>query len=220
MPFSYFPLDLNLKRLPIYRLLRDKIAKILSPLKEMTMSKDMPNRNDDEEEQKDRELLPHASYEELMQKLDEAEQKNNQYWERILRMQADNENALRRAKRDVADAESYSLTKFATEMLPIIDSLELCTSSVPKKADEVTQSVIEGVNLTLKMFNTALEKFGIKQINPVSEPFDPEFQQAISMQYDPHVKPGNVISVLQKGYTLNNRLLRPALVVVAKAEEA
>ncbi len=67
------------------------------------------------------------------------------------------------------------------------------------------------------MFYNALEKFGVKQVNPVSEPFDPEFQQAISMQHDPSVKPGTVISVLQKGYTLNNRLIRPALVVVSKA---
>jgi len=64
-----------------------------------------------------------------------------------------------------------------------------------------------------------MEKFAIKQVNPVSEPFDPEFQQAISVQFDPKVKPGTVVSVLQKGYTLNNRLLRPALVVVSKAEE-
>jgi molecular chaperone GrpE len=69
------------------------------------------------------------------------------------------------------------------------------------------------------MFYTALEKVGVKQINPISETFDPEFSQAISMQYDPLIKPGTVISVLQKGYTLNNRLLRPALVTVAKSEE-
>lgn len=188
------------------------------------MPKDRPDHESEdevnEEGHKQTELLTHASYEELMQKLDEAEQKNNQYWERILRMQADSENALRRAKRDVADAHNYSLSKFAAELLPIIDSLELCVSSVPKDTDQTTHSVVEGINLTLKMFYTALEKFGIKQVNPVSQPFDPEFQQAISMQYDPKAKPGSVISVLQKGYTLNNRLLRPALVVVAKAEES
>ena len=79
--------------------------------------------------------------------------------------------------------------------------------------------MIEGVKLTLKMFYAAMEKFGIKQVNPVSEAFDPEYQQAISMQVEPTVKPGTVMSVLQKGYTLNNRLIRPALVTVAKPKE-
>lgn len=170
-------------------------------------------------ESKQTELLSHPSYEELLQKLDEAEQKTNQYWERILRMQAENENALRRAERDVASAHKYALEKFVNELLPIVDSLELCVASAADDMQDATQSIIEGVNLTLKMFYTALEKFSIKQVNPIAQAFDPEHQQAISMQYDPSVKPGTVVSVLQKGYTLNNRLLRPALVVVSKAEE-
>jgi molecular chaperone GrpE len=171
------------------------------------------------EEDQPQELLTHPSYEEMLQKLDEAEQKANQYWERILRMQADSDNAARRMERDVANAHKYALEKFVTELLPIVDSLELCIANVPADASSYAQSVIEGINLTLKMFYTALEKFGVKQVNPLSQPFDPEFEQAISMQHDPSVKPGTVIAVLQKGYTLNNRLLRPALVTVAKAEE-
>lgn len=180
------------------------------------------NRSDDENElneseAKPTELLTHPPYEEILQKLDEAEQKANQYWERLLRMQAENENAARRTERDIANAHKYALEKFMNELLPIVDSLELCVSSAPSDASQ--QSVIEGVNLTLKMFYAALEKFGVKQVNPISEVFDPEHQQAISMQYDPSTPPGTVLSVLQKGYTLNNRLLRPALVVVAKAEK-
>lgn len=155
------------------------------------------------------------TYEEMQQKLDEADQKANQYWERLLRMQAENENALRRTERDVANAHKYALEKFVAELLPIVDSMELCISNA---ADDVSDPVVEGVSLTLKMFYSALEKFGVEQINPVDQPFDPEHQQAISMHYDPAVKPGMVISVLQKGYTLNARLLRPALVVVSKAE--
>ena len=165
------------------------------------------------------ELLSHPSYEELMQKLNEAEQKANQYWERVLRMQADSENALRRTERDVANAHKYALEKFVAEILPIIDSLELCTTSISKEMQNNAASMIEGVDLTLKMFYSAMEKFGIKQVNPISEPFNPEYHQAISMQADPAAKPGSVISVLQKGYTLNNRLIRPALVIVAKADE-
>lgn len=178
-------------------------------------------RDHDEDEilnDKQSELLTHPPYEELLQKLDEAEQKTNQHWERILRMQAESENATRRAERDLSNAHKYALEKFATELLPIVDSLELCISSSAPTMAASSEAVIEGVNLTLKMFYTALEKFGVKQINPLSEPFDSEYQQAISLQYDPAVAPGTVISVLQKGYTLNNRLLRPALVVVSKNE--
>lgn len=182
--------------------------------------KDMPkDKESNEADPKETELLTHPSYEELMQKLDEAEQKADQNWERVLRMQADSENAMRRAEREVASAHKYALEKFVAELLPIVDSLELCEASVPKEMRASCQSVLEGVNLTLKMFYSAMEKFGIKQVDPVSEPFDPEFQQAISMQVDRSVEPGTVISVLQKGYTLNNRLIRPALVVVSKAEE-
>ncbi len=186
------------------------------------MPTDVPeneNENGNEINMNDEKLLTHPSYEELLQKLDEAEQKANQYWERILRMQAENENVSRRTERDIANAHKYALEKFANELLPIVDSLELCVASLSPDTHDSAKSVIEGVNLTLKMFYTALEKYGIKQVNPLSEPFDPEHQQAISMQYDPAVKPGTVISVLQKGYTLNNRLLRPALVTVSKAEK-
>jgi molecular chaperone GrpE len=156
-----------------------------------------------------------SSPEEFQQQLGEAQQKINQYWERILRMQADMENAARRSERDIANAHKYALEKFALALLPVIDSLELCVSNETKNGN----TLIEGVNLTLKLFYGALEKFGIQQVNPQGESFNPEYQQAISMQYDPKMQAGLVISVLQKGYTLNNRLLRPALVVVSKTEE-
>lgn len=173
----------------------------------------------DQEKEKHAELLSHPSYQELMQNLSDVEQKANQYWERILRMQAESDNATRRAERDVANAHKYALDKFANELLPIIDSLELCISSTPEDLDDRATSIVEGVKLTLKMFYNAIEKFGIKQINPVSQPFNPEFEQAISVQVDKTVKSGTVLSVLQKGYTLNNRLIRPALVVVSKEED-
>jgi len=190
------------------------------------MSKDMPEQGagkkhkdkDETQHAEAAELLSHPSHQELLKQLDEAEQKANQYWERILRMQADSENAARRSERDVGNAHKYALEKFAIELLPIIDSLELCVTNADKDPKSAA-AIIEGVNLTLKMLYAALEKFGIKQVNPVSEPFNPEFQQAISMQSDPKAAPGTVLSVLQKGYTLNNRLLRPALVVVAKNED-
>lgn len=181
-------------------------------------SHDQPNDGREKGEEKP-ELLTHPSHEELLKKLDEAEQKADQYWERLLRMQADSDNILRRAERDVANAHKYALEKFVSELIPIVESLELCVENETKLAAKDTASLVEGVKMTLNMFYAALEKFGVKQINPVGETFDSEFQQAISMQYDPKVKPGTIVSVLQKGYTLNNRLIRPALVVVSKAEQ-
>lgn len=178
------------------------------------------------EESHDSELLTDASHAELIQKLNEtekklteAEQKSGEYWDRLLRMQADADNASRRSKIDLENAHKFALDKFVGELIPIVDSLELCAGSVPAEMKSAAQSVIEGVELTLKMFYTAMEKFGIKQVNPAGEVFNPETQQAISMQDDSSVKPGMVISVLQKGYTLNGRLIRPALVVVSKAKE-
>lgn len=178
----------------------------------------MPDKESDSETNSNEKLLEHPSYEELLQKLDEAEKTSNQHWERILRMQAESENAQRRSERDIANAHKYALEKFVGDILPVIDSLELCIVSVPEDAQGAIKSVIEGVSLTLKMLYNVLEKYGIKQIDPSHEAFDPEYHQAISIQNDPSVKPGTVISVLQKGYSLNQRLIRPALVVVAQQE--
>lgn len=163
-----------------------------------------------------REEFSQLSHDELVEKLCETDAKAKDYWERVLRMQADAENASKRAERDVVNAHKYGLEKFVQELLPIVDSLELAATSVPEDMKDAAQSVVEGVDLTLKMLYTAFEKFGVQQVNPVGEQFDPEFQQAIKMEEDPEAKPNSVISVLQKGYTLNNRLVRPALVVVAK----
>ena len=195
------------------------------------MSKDKHHRPydpdmDEMAEANSSQLLTDPSHAELVQKLNEteiklndAEKKSGEYWDRLLRMQADADNAMRRSKIDLENAHKYSLEKFVGEIIPIVDSLELCDVSVPAELKSAAQSVLDGVELTLKMFYAAMEKFGVKQVSPVGEAFNPETQQAISLQEDPAVKPGMVISVLQKGYTLNGRLVRPALVVVSKAKE-
>lgn len=164
-------------------------------------------------------LAPKGELSDLEQQLILSEQKVNEHWERILRMQADADNASRRSERDVSNAHKYALEKFASELLPIVDSLELCLINTPESMREANKAVLDGVDLTLKMFYTAMEKFGIKQVNPVGDQFNPEFEQAISVQPDADAAPGTVLSVLQKGYTLNGRLLRPALVAVSKAIE-
>lgn len=158
--------------------------------------------------------LDHTAYEDLMKQLNEAEQKSAQYWDRILRMQAEVENASRRTERDVANAHKYALEKFLTELLPVIDNLERAIAAAEESKTD-TQAIIEGINLTLKMLYSALEKAGVQQVNPIQQPFNPSFHEAVSMQADGS-KPGLVISVLQKGYILNDRLVRPAMVIVSK----
>lgn len=167
------------------------------------------------QEESETELLDHPSYEDLQKKTTEAEEKASQYWERLLRLQADMDNLQRRAERDVAGAHKYALEKFLLELLPIIDGLE---RAVIAHANETAgpDSLLDGVQLTLKMLYAALEKFGVQSLDPLGEPFNSEHHQAISTQEDPKVKAGSVMNVLQKGYLLNNRLIRPALVVVAK----
>lgn len=159
-------------------------------------------------------LLDHPSYIELQAKLTEAEEKAAQNWERVLRIQADMENAQRRATRDIENAHKYALEKFVLELLPIIDSLERA-ANLP---EDQQHSVLEGVKLTLQMLHTAFEKFGIVQVDPMGKLFNPELHQAISTEVNGDVPPGTVLNVLQKGYLLNNRLVRPALVVVSKLE--
>lgn len=165
-------------------------------------------------------LLEHPSYIELQKKLTEAEEKATQNWERVLRMQAEMDNMQRRVERDIANAHKYALEKFVVELLPVVDTLERALDHHAEDDNEEgpgsTATVLEGVELTLKMLLAAMQKFGVEQVNPISQAFNPELHQAVSTQEDASVKPGTVLTVMQKGYTLNGRLVRPALVVVSK----
>lgn len=166
------------------------------------------------EEQQDAGLLEHPSYEGLQTKLTEEEDKYNQLWERLLRTQAEMGNLQRRAERDISNAHKYALEKFVLELLPVVDSLERALGAHDE--DSGDSALLDGVDITLKMLYAAFEKFEIQQVDPISQPFNPELHQAVSTQVDQDVKPGTVLNVLQKGYLLNNRLIRPALVVVSK----
>lgn len=169
----------------------------------------------DGEAEVETEMLEHPSYEEMQTKLTKAEELAAKYQDQFLRSQADMENIQRRVERDVANAHNYALGKFVLELLPVVDSLERALSSHlndPAGAG----SLFDGVSLTLKMFQTTLEKFGVEAINPLNEPFNPELHQAVSTQEEPGTTTGTVLNVLQKGYLLNKRLIRPALVIVAK----
>ncbi|PYC27073.1 nucleotide exchange factor GrpE [Pseudomonas mosselii] len=136
-----------------------------------------------------------------------------------LRTAADLQNVRRRAEQDVEKAHKFALEKFAGDLLPIIDSLErgLELSSAD---DETIKPMREGIELTLKMFQDTLKRYNLETIEPHGQPFNAEHHQAMAMQESADVEPNSVLNVFQKGYLLNGRLLRPAMVVVSKAPSA
>ena len=132
-----------------------------------------------------------------------------------LRAQADAQNVKRRAEQDVEKARKFALERFAGDLLPVVDNLERALEAASD--DEAVRPIVEGVELTLKSFLDAIGKYNIEQLNPEGEPFDPQLHQAMSMVDNPDVEPNTVIAVVQKGYTLNGRLVRPAMVMVSKS---
>lgn len=140
-----------------------------------------------------------------------AQAKADENWERYVRAAAELDNVRKRASRDVENAHKYALERFGKELLAVKDTLEMGLAV----EDASVESLLEGSNATLKLLATTLERFGIVEVDPAGEPFDPELHEAISMQPSDSVEPGSVASVVQKGYTLNGRLLRPAMVIVA-----
>ena len=135
-------------------------------------------------------------------------------WDRYLRAAAELENVRKRASRDVEKAHKFALERFCSELLAVKDSLEIGLATADK-AD--VQSLLAGKEATLKLLTTTMERFGVVELNPEGEPFDPQEHEAMSMQPSSEVEPGSVLTVFQKGYALNGRLLRPARVVVASA---
>jgi len=134
----------------------------------------------------------------------------------VVRAKAEVDNIRRRSAQDVDKARKFALEKFATEMLVSVDNLERALQNVDKE-DESIKGIIEGLELTLQGLIASLEKFGVKGVDPQDQPFNPEFHQAMSMQVVEGVAPNTVIAVMQKGYELNGRLIRPAMVMVSKA---
>ncbi len=144
-----------------------------------------------------------------------AEKKAEEHWELLLRTRADMENLRKRTEKDEENAHKYGIEKFVSEMLPVKDSMELGIAA----QDATVESLHEGMQLTMNMFDTAFQKLGVVEINPQNETFDPELHQAMTMQESDEVEPNTVIMVMQKGYSLNGRLVRPAMVVVSKKPE-
>ncbi len=141
-----------------------------------------------------------------------AQTRAEENWERYLRTAAELENVRKRAARDVENAHKFALERFGKELLAVRDTLEMGLAAADNASVE---SLIEGKDATHKLLTTILNQFGIEEVDPAGEPFDPELHEAISMQPSDDVEPGSVAKVVQKGYTLNGRLLRPAMVIVA-----
>jgi len=150
----------------------------------------------------------------LQRQLEKLQEQSKVSLDKVVRAQAEMENLRKRAARDVENAHKYALEKFTNELLPIMDSLELGLSASVKAKN--LDDLCKGMELTLEMFNTVMEKFGITMIEPKGEKFNPELHDAVSMQETDDSNSGIIIEVMQKGYTLNGRLIRPAMVVVAK----
>jgi molecular chaperone GrpE len=152
--------------------------------------------------------------ERLQQALAESEEQAKAHREQYLRAVAETDNVRKRAQRDIEAANRYGLEKFAAELLPVKDSLEL---AVQNAARQDPQGVQEGLQATLALLSRALEKLGVKVIDPRGEPFDPAHHEAMMTQESATAEPNSVLQVVQPGYELNGRLLRPARVIVARA---
>jgi molecular chaperone GrpE len=152
--------------------------------------------------------------ERLQQALAESEERAKGHWEQYLRAVAELDNVRKRAQRDIEAANRYGLEKFAAELLPVKDSLELAVHNA-SRAD--LKSLTEGQQATLQLLSRALEKLGVTLIDPQGEPFDPARHEAMMTQESATAEPNAVLQVVQPGYELNGRLLRPARVIVARA---
>lgn len=153
---------------------------------------------------------------EALTRLAQAESLILQQKDEVLRVQAEMQNLRRRTEQDVEKAHKYGQERLSTELLAVMDNLERALQVSMDKEDDAVKALLQGVELTLKSFIDCFSKFGIIQIDPLGEPFDPQLHQAMAMQDNPDVEPNTVTTVMQKGYTLHGRVIRPAMVMVSK----
>jgi molecular chaperone GrpE len=158
---------------------------------------------------------PEKNADSLEAQLEDAQKKASENWEQFLRAKAEMDNLRRRNTKDVENAHKYGIEKFVNELLPVLDAMAMGLAT----EDASAESLREGMELTMSMMAKMLEKLGIEEVDPLNEKFDAEKHQAMTMQPNADVEPNTVIAVMQKGYVLNNRLIRPAMVMVSKAVE-
>ena len=158
---------------------------------------------------------PEKNADSLEAQLEDVQAKASENWESYLRAKAEMDNLRRRNTKDIESAHKYGIEKFVTELLPVLDSMELGLAA----EDASAESLREGMVLTMNMLKKMMEKLGIEEIDPLNEKFDADKHQAMTVQPAADVEPNTVIAVMQKGYALNERLIRPAMVMVSKAVE-
>jgi len=159
--------------------------------------------------------LSREEFDALQQDLDQALAKADEHWKLYLGAHAEMENLRKRAEREVQNAHKFALERFFGELLPVRDSLELGLAATSDAVD--VAKLREGVELTLRQLAAAMEKFGAREIHPLGIKFNPNEHEAMAMAPTDQAEPNTVIQVLQKGYSLNDRLIRPAKVLVAQA---
>lgn len=159
-------------------------------------------------------LRAHEQIEALQKEVTSEKVRADENWDKLLRSVAELENVKRRAEKDVASAHKYALERFIDQLIPVLDSLEHALANF--NDSHSVGSMREGIVLTIKMFNEVLAKFGVVELNPVDAPFNPQIHEAMSMQEVTDKPDNTVLVVLQKGYQLNDRVIRPARVIVAK----
>lgn len=146
--------------------------------------------------------------------LSDAEAKAAENWDKYLRAVAELDNVRKRARKDVENARNFGIERFAGELLAVSDSLQ---AAIANGSEASAESLLEGSDATLRLLVATLEKFGVSEVDPLGAPFDPQLHEAMTMVPSPDAEPNSVIDVIQKGYTLNGRLIRPARVIVASA---
>ena len=160
-----------------------------------------------------------ATLGEALKKLVDAEEVASRANDDLLRVQAEMQNLRRRSEQDIEKAHKYSQEKFTTELLSVMDNLERALAAAANHEDDTVKAIYEGVDLTLKSFTDCFNRFHIEAVDPMGEPFDPQLHQAMTIIENAEVEPNTVIEVMQKGYTLHSRVIRPAMVVVSKEPE-
>ena len=171
-------------------------------------------------EEKDVEEQADFTLEEALENLAEEKERAARARDDLLRVQAEMQNLRRRTEQDIEKAHKYGQEKFSTELLTVMDNLERALAAASDHEDETVKAIYEGVDLTLKSFTDCFNRFHIGSVDPMGEPFDPQLQQAVTILENPDVEPNTVIEVMQKGYTLHGRVIRPAMVVVSKEPES
>jgi molecular chaperone GrpE len=151
----------------------------------------------------------------LQTQLEEAQQSTKDNWDKVLRAQAEMENLKRRNAKDLENAHKFALDSFVKALLEVKDSLTMGLKTAQEDSASV-ESITEGLEMTDKVFTSTLEKFGVETINPKGEAFNPEFHEAVTMLPMPDQESNSVLEVIQAGFTLNGRLVRPAMVIVVQ----